>query len=160
MNDMTPKNRPASQVRLPSSKNIARHLVQGVTADNYREVGSAFIAAYGGAVISLKAGKEQGVAYDAVPRQWGAWRAYFKARKIGTAFMDIRAKSEKCWTVPALWPHEFDGDAHVQDDHEAGDRFIRQMARVEQDRGWMLDQAGRKAQVERLLKPKRSEAAQ
>jgi len=99
--------------------------VHSVTAENFQEVGSAFIGAYGGAVVSLADGKSQGVEWTANPRQWGAWRAYFASRKIPVKFMDARGKEGKCWTVPAAWPHEFDSDATVQGDQEAANWFMR-----------------------------------
>lgn len=106
-------------------KSTERHLVRNVTAENWQEVGSAFIGAYGGAVISLAEGKSQGVEWTANPRQWGAWRSYMAKRRISTKFMDARGKEGKCWTVPAPWPHEFDSDASVQDDHDAANWFMR-----------------------------------
>jgi hypothetical protein len=110
---------------VPSSKNTVRHLVHNVTAENYQEIGSAFIDMYGGAVIGLADGKSQGVEWTANPRQWGAWRAYLTSRKISVKFMDARGKEGKCWTVPAAWPHEFDSDATVQADQEAANWFMR-----------------------------------
>lgn len=110
---------------MPSSRNTERHLVRNVTAENWQEVGSAFIGAYGGAIVALADGKAQGVEWTANPRQWGAWRAYMAQRKISVKFMDARGKEGKCWTVPAPWPHEFDSDATVQDDHDAANWFMR-----------------------------------
>lgn len=110
---------------MPSLKSTERHLVRNVTAENWQEVGSAFIGAYGGAVISLAEGKSQGVEWTANPRQWGAWRSYMAKRRISTKFMDARGKEGKCWTVPAPWPHDFDSDASVQDDHDAANWFMR-----------------------------------
>ena len=110
---------------MPSSRNTPRHLVHNVTAVNYQEIGSAFIGMYGGAVIALADGKSQGEEWKACPRQWGAWRAYFRERGIKTAFMDARGREGKCWTVPAAWPHEFDSEATVQGDQEAANWFMR-----------------------------------
>jgi hypothetical protein len=117
----TPSRRNAA----PSSQNTRRNLVRNVTAENYQDVGSAFIGEYGGAIIALADGKSQGMEWQANPRQWGAWRAYLASRKISTKFMDARGKEGKCWTVPAGWPHEFDGDATVQGDQEAANWFMR-----------------------------------
>lgn len=110
---------------MPSSRNTPRQLVHNVTAENYQEIGSAFIGMFGGAVIALADGKAQGVEWTASPRQWGAWRAYLAARKIPIKFMDARGKEGKCWTVPAAWPHEFDSEATVQGDQEAANWFMR-----------------------------------
>lgn len=104
---------------------MERHLVRNVTAANYQELGSAFVGLYGGAVIALADGKSQGEEWTANPRQWGAWRAYLAKRKINIKFMDARAKEGKCWTVPADWPHNFDGDATLQEDQEAAAWFMR-----------------------------------
>lgn len=92
-----------------------------MTAENYQEIGSAFIGAYGGAVIALADCAE----CAASPRQWGAWRAYLASRKVSVKFMDARGKEGKCWTVPAPWPHEFDGDATLQGDQQAAEWFMR-----------------------------------
>lgn len=75
--------------------------------------------------MSLADGKSQDLEWTATPRQWGAWRAYMAKRRISTNFMDARGKEGKCWTVPAAWPHEFDSDASVQDDHDAANWFMR-----------------------------------
>lgn len=127
MNDMTPHRpeRPKKPNGSPPSRNTPRQLVRNVTAENYQAIGSAFIGLYGGAIIALVDGKSQGEEWTAAARQWGAWRAYFSKRKIKTTFMDARGKEGKCWTVPAGWPHEFDGDATVQDDQEAANWFMR-----------------------------------
>lgn len=127
MNDMTrPAQETTRQRRTsPSSRNTERHLVRNVTALNWQEVASAFIGAYGGALIALAEGKGIGIEWEATPRQWGAWRAYMAKRKIPIKFMDARGKEGKPWTVPAPWPHEFDGDAAVQDDHDAANWFMR-----------------------------------
>lgn len=127
MNDMT-THQPLSTAKptsSPSSRNTARHLVRNVTAENYQEVGKAFIGAYGGAVVALADGKSQGTEWTASPRQWGAWRAYFAKRKISLKFMDARGREGKCWTVPADWPHNFDGDATLQEDQQAAEWFMR-----------------------------------
>jgi hypothetical protein len=80
---------------------------------------------HGGAIIALADGQSQGVEWTANPRQWGAWRAYLSKRKISIKFMDARGKEGKCWTVPAAWPHDFDGDATLQEDQQAADWFMR-----------------------------------
>lgn len=136
MIDMSPQEPSTTGRRKtsPSSPSTARNLVRSVTADNWQAVAGAFIGAYGGVVLGLEAGECQGVAFGQSPRQWGAWRAYFKKRGIKTTFMDAKAKATAeskatvnphCWTVPAEWPHMFDADATVQEDHEAGNLFMR-----------------------------------
>lgn len=106
-------------------RSTERSLVRNVTAENWQQVGSAFIGAFGGAIVALADGKSMDLEWKANPRQWGAWRAYMAKRKISTKFMDARGKEGKCWTVPAGWPHEFDADATVQDDHDAANWFMR-----------------------------------
>ncbi|HLO79193.1 MAG TPA: hypothetical protein VK196_22270 [Magnetospirillum sp.] len=105
-----------------------------MTPEQYAKVGKAWIATKGGFVLGLAEGELQGVPIPQTPRQWGAWRAYFKERRIPTAFMDAKAKltaenkltkNPHCWTVPTEWPHEFDPEATVQGDHEAGNWFMR-----------------------------------
>ena len=127
MNDMTTPDQPTRrQPRTsPSSRNTERHLVRNVTASNWQEVASAFIGAYGGAIVSVADGKAADLEWTASPRQWGAWRAYLVKRGINVKFMDARGKEGKCWTVPADWPHNFDSDATVQDDQQAAEWFMR-----------------------------------
>lgn len=110
---------------LQLSKNTQRNLVSNVTAETYPEIGSAVIGMYGGAVICIAAKRVKNIDYPATPEQWGAWRAYFKSRGIPLAFMDAQAKAENPFTVPAPWPHEFDADAAIADDHAAGQAFMR-----------------------------------
>lgn len=112
-------------LRSSSSKNTQRHLVSNVTKANYQDVGAAFISVYGGAIIALADGESHGEVWKACPKQWGAWRAYLANRGIPIKFMDTRGKEGKCWTVPAAWPHEFDSDATVQEDFQAGEWFMR-----------------------------------
>lgn len=105
-----------------------------MNAETYKKLGGAWIATKGGFVLGLAEGELQGVKIPFTPRQWGAWRAYFKERGIPTSFMDAKAKltaenkltkNPHCWTVPTEWPHEFDTEATVQGDHEAGNWFMR-----------------------------------
>lgn len=109
-------------------------LVHGVTRDNWALIARQFIGVNGGYVLGLEAGECQGTPFEQAPRQWGAWRAYFKKKGIPTTFMDAKAKATAenkqsvnphCWTVPAEWPHMFDAEATVQEDHEAGNLFMR-----------------------------------
>lgn len=105
-----------------------------MTPETYAKVGKAWIDTKGGFVLGLAEGEWQGVKFPQTPRQWGAWRAYFRERGIKTAFMDTKAKATAeskasvnphCWTVPTEWPHEFDTEATVQGDHAAGNLFMR-----------------------------------
>jgi hypothetical protein len=100
----------------------------------YLTMGKAWIATKGGFVMGLEEGECQGVKFPQAPRQWGAWRAYYRERGIKTTFMDAKALATAanklavnphCWTVPTEWPHEFDSEATVQGDHEAGNWFMR-----------------------------------
>lgn len=102
--------------------------------ETFLKLGRAWIDTKGGFVLGLAEGECQGVKIPFTPRQWGAWRAYFRERGIKTAFMDAKAKATAenklavnphCWTVPTEWPHEFDTEATVQGDHEAGNWFMR-----------------------------------
>jgi hypothetical protein len=105
-----------------------------INAETYSKLGKAWIETKGGFLLGLEEGECQGVKFGQSPRQWGAWRAYFKERGIPTAFMDAKARATAankqtvnphCWTVPTEWPHEFDSEATVQGDHEAGNWFMR-----------------------------------
>ena len=92
---------------------------------NYQDVATAFIRDHGGAVIALADGQWKDMKWQATVQQWGAWRAYFKERGIKITFMDHQGQAGKSWTVPAQWPHEFDSEATVQGDYEAGAAFAR-----------------------------------
>lgn len=105
-----------------------------MNAETFGKLGKAWIDTKGGFVLGLAEGECQGVKIPQTPRQWGAWRAYFKERGIKTGYMDAKAKATAeskaavnphCWTVPTEWPHEFDSEATVQGDHEAGNWFMR-----------------------------------
>lgn len=105
-----------------------------MTPENYLKTGAAWIKERGGVVLGLEAGQCQGVEFGQSPRQWGAWRNYFKERGIKTTFMDAKllatvqnrqTVNPHCYTVPTEWPHEFDAEATVQGDHEAGNWFMR-----------------------------------
>lgn len=105
-------------------------LVSGVMAENYRDLGRSFMGSRGGSgfVIATENGKWQGVAYSQTLRQWGAWLAFFRSRKIPHSAMLNR----EFYTVPAEWPHEFTTDATVQEDHRLGDAFQKK---------WLNDRA-------------------
>lgn len=105
-----------------------------IDAASYCKLTKAMIAERGGFVLGLAEGELQGVIIPQTPRQWGAWRAYFRERGIPCSFMDAKAKATAenrlgknphCWTVPTEWPHEFDAEATVQGDHYAGNLFMR-----------------------------------
>jgi len=105
-----------------------------VNASNFLKLAQAYVAQNGGFLLAMRDGENQGVEFTATQRQWGAWRAYFKARGIKTGWMDAIAqtsvleaarKTRICLTVPSAWPHEFDREATVQGDHEAADAFMR-----------------------------------
>lgn len=107
-----------------------------INRSNWAEAAKTYMARHGGEgfVIALKDGEHKGVQFKASTVQWGAWRAYMKARGIGTTFMDQKAQltftdntlvNAHCWTVPAEWPHEFDAEATVQGDYRAGEQFAR-----------------------------------
>jgi hypothetical protein len=127
-----------------------RGLVRDVTPANYQELGKSFGHENGFAMIALADGKEQGVEWAATPRQWGAWHAYFRQRKIPTQFMMQRGQAGKPWTIPAEWPHLFDADATVAGDHQAADLFMRNYRPPRQDLKRAFDAELRKATVERL----------
>lgn len=120
-------------------------LVKGVTPDNFAELAKAFMgSAKKSFAISVRDRIVEGIEIPATPRQWGAWRAWRVARGLPVAFMDMQAKANKAWTVPAEWPHEFDAGATVQGDNEAGDRFLRNRRDERPD---MRDQAARLIQA-------------
>ena len=105
---------------------MAANLVRNVTRDNYLSLAMAFSRTNEKThVLCLTPRFEHGERIPATVAQWGAWRAYYWGKNIPHAFMDCRAKEGKVWSVPAAWPHEFDADASLQDDHSHGERFRR-----------------------------------
>ena len=127
------QNKPKQEQPQAKKRDWNPSLVSGVTKDNWPVLGGAFIHDKGcGHVLALAPLKNQHGEFNATVAQWGAWRHYMKARGIPTAFMDSVAKSlngdgfpNKVWTAPAEWPHLFDSDATVQEDHEEGEVFRR-----------------------------------
>ena len=102
-------------------------LVRGITKANFERMASDFIGMNDGAVhtLSLVDWTMHGEQLQPTVAQWGAWRAYRKAKGLGTAFMDRQVQAGKQWTAPAMWPHEFDAERSVSDDHHAAEMFRR-----------------------------------
>ena len=80
-----------------------------INAANYEAQAKAFVKANGGAGFIIRAfeGEKGSIQskQSATPAQWAAWMAYFQAKGIKHAF----AKQRGMTTVPAEWPHQFDG---------------------------------------------------
>ena len=97
----------------------------GVTPENYRDLGNAFLASgrkpFTIARAQCKVFSEHAEVTEIEPtiRQWGAWLAYFLRKRIHQQLMATR----DWFTVPAEWPHLFDVEATVIQDHLAGDAF-------------------------------------
>jgi hypothetical protein len=106
---------------------MASNQVRNVTAENFSSLGKSFIALNDGKCysISLKGWSMHGVQQPPNPRAWGAWRGYFISKNIPIAFMDKQAKWGNPWAVPAEWPHLFDADRTIPDDHEDAEKFLR-----------------------------------
>lgn len=133
------------------------NLVHGVTKENFSSLAATFAELNGGVLFGVCV-KEWLCDREIMPAtisQWGAWRAYRKSRKLPTGFMDQRAREGKSFTVPAEWPHLFDSDATVLEDHENGEMF-RQNYRPENP--IMADAAARQATVASLKSRFPSEA--
>jgi hypothetical protein len=146
---MDPQTLPIKSEKKSSAVSKRSFLASNVTRENYTSKASDFVKVAGeGFIIALREGKVQNLDYDATPKQWGAWRAYFVARKINTAFMDKQGNDGKPYTVPAEWPHLFDADATVQDDYAAGEYFI---SRRRPERQYNLDTTIRRAVVSTKL---------
>lgn len=141
---MAPNKTPKAEKKISESSGHS-DLAQNVTAENYLAKSKAFLAVNGdGFLIGLRNGICQGVHFSSTPKQWGAWRAYFIARKIGVRFMDRRGKTGECYTVPAEWPHLFDASSTVQEDYEIGEAF---MANYRPENSHYADAATRRAVV-------------
>jgi hypothetical protein len=103
------------------------NLVNGVTRENFTELAKTYSELNGGVHFGVSLVPwvlNHELMLETIP-QWGAWRWYRKRNKMLTLFMDKRGKEGKSYTVPAEWPHLFDGDATVQEDYEVGELFRR-----------------------------------
>jgi hypothetical protein len=47
------------------------------------------------------------------PHQWSAWVDYFKGRGMRASVRAMLDGGKSKWTVPAMWPHEFDAGAQA-----------------------------------------------
>jgi hypothetical protein len=74
-------------------------------------------------VIGCQPWIANGQSHAATIGNWMAWRDYRISKKISVKFMDYQAQRGKTWTVPTLWPNEFDADRTVQDDHMAAGKY-------------------------------------
>jgi hypothetical protein len=100
-------------------------LMRDVTAENFESMAKLFSNTNDGicAVICLEPWVQNGFPKPATIGAWMAWRDYRLSKKMNVAFMDYRAEQFKTWTVPSLWPNEFDADRTVQDDMAINSRF-------------------------------------
>jgi hypothetical protein len=101
-------------------------LVSNVTAENYRQLASDFIAMQGkGFAISAYGAPDKSDgdsnAVEATPREWGAWMKYL--HRIGYTKTAHALRRARYWTVPARWPHEFDAGATLAEDQDAAFEF-------------------------------------
>lgn len=116
--------------------------LRNITAETYAKAGKAFIGVQGhGFVVALEAKRIEGDLLPASLRQWGAWRAYFLRKKISHGIMERKGY----YTVPAEWPHQFDADASMLDDMEAGQVFEREFRAQQARERSMADAVSRKA---------------
>ncbi len=93
-------------------------LVRNITAENFEAMAVAFGHTNDGVcpILSLEPWIQTGIDRPATMGPWMAWREYRIAKKMSVRFMDDQARKNKRWTVPAVWPHEFDGDWSVSVD--------------------------------------------
>jgi hypothetical protein len=99
-----------------------------VNCDNWVYLREQFMDFNGGKgfFLTLKPRWVHGELQRSSIRQWGAWRAWFKSKKISTVWMDAVAKGagkHGGFSVPAEWPHMFDMQATLVGDHIAGNAF-------------------------------------
>lgn len=131
------------------SEFLATHVVArpmtDVTPDNYSDCAVDYMTLAGkGSIVARWSGNCQGVRYEADPKRWGAWLAYFKRKGMKTAFFESR----DFYTVPADWPHQFDADVSLSEDTEAGEAHLLKVRR-DQARRFDIDAAAKRVAVER-----------
>jgi len=99
----------------------------GVTVDNYHRMFTAF------RIVNQDKGRNLNPIDHA--SQWGAWRAYLKAKKKPLGFMDQQGqrlasmsggnrKGVCGYLVPCDWPADFDEEWTAENDKYASDRFV------------------------------------
>lgn len=109
----------------------------GVTGENYHAKAHAFCE------MRARFKEDWGVTINPIdhPQAWGAWSAYFKAKRIPGAFFNQRGqqaaqlsnpdqRAEKGYQVPAMLPSDFDADYDWLHDKHAGDRFMAAQERA------------------------------
>jgi hypothetical protein len=98
--------------------------IRNITSETFAALSKTFMDLNDGRCfeLSVEPWIKDGNDRDATLKEWLAWRDYRKSKGMKVLFMDSRALDNKTWTVPALWPHEFDSDRTVQQDHAASAR--------------------------------------
>lgn len=121
--------------------------LKGITAENYSELGKAFIGAHGHGFVIIRDKAWATHDYPHTPREWGAWMAYFKSRRIPTLVFDQKGKG----TVPARWPHEFDATWREEVDERSADVYEADVAQETQSLAVALDVGARKTFISNKL---------
>ena len=95
--------------------------IRNITAENFEALSKTFMDLNDGTCfeLSVEPWIKNGNEKPATLKQWLAWRDYRKSKGMRFAFMDTRGMNKKTWAVPTEWPHEFDAERSVQDDHAA-----------------------------------------
>lgn len=128
-------------------------LLRNITNENFEAMASAFSNLNDGicSILSLEPWVHSGIEKPATIGPWMAWRDYRISKRLSIRFMDHMAKSNKRWTVPALWPHEFDADRSVADDMKIESHY-RANPFKEKPRDHNISEDERKAFVRRITR--------
>lgn len=101
-------------------------LIRGVTKKNYAKLAVGFCEMNDGVAhcICPKPWSQDNEPQQATPREWAAWLSYFKSVDVPIKFMELQGSYGNPFSVPSMWPHEFDVERTIADDHEAADAFM------------------------------------
>ena len=109
----------------PDTEVAAVPPMRGVSAESYPGMSLAFIRAAGRGFVIVGDALQATPSMPLTIREWGAWMAYFLAKRIPHAYV----KSKGLASVPARWPHLFDADWRPGNDEHAADIFESKAAR-------------------------------
>lgn len=121
--------------------------LKGITAENYYPLAKAFIGAQGHGFVIVRDLEWATHEFAHSPREWGAWMAYFAAKKLPRLTIERKGIG----TVPAQWPHIFDADWKAAADTHGADRYVAGLAKETRVASGVVDAAARKTFITNRL---------
>lgn len=114
--------------------------VTGLTLATFWTAAKVFAMAAGKGFVLIRDKAWATSEFPHTPREWGAWMAYFRARRLHTMVFERQGKA----TVPAQWPHLFDATWRKEVDDLAADRYMAELARETRVAVGVIEGAARK----------------